>query len=523
MSECTDISYLSSLTRFLSSAKLLNTAITRAQSMVVVVGDPVALVSVGKCRKLWEQFIEICHEKKSMYGFTRNELKSHLEAIELKKIYGLNPMAPEFVPRIEAPAKPPTKVEEKSAAVTPLAPGLAGIKPPFLMPYNFIPPPFLGPPPGTNLHFPYMGPPLLNARGMPYNNMMPALSPPWIRPGFPPIPNSSVAHSQPFPQNPLLRSPIRGPSPILSRSPSPFPLMAPNFTGFFPPYPSPGPFPPTPYSQMQFQCGGHSPSQPELLLSPLPRPQPPNNQPPESESSTEKILPRGVSLATMLSSPDLQVAWHSHLLSSGQMREAEEFSCLLDRPQPQSPPAKRKELCRPVHAQSPDSGCFSSPPDTSRPLAAAAAKDSLSEVFESMLADFETAWPSPAVNAASEESSVPLYLRGAHADEQEKEVDESGELCVLDESILAFALEGQSFQAAEGHLPENKLFQRPHTNFQEMKSNFSSMPATKESNEPLVQTYAGVVRTPPKKEETDPIVKIRNLGTFGSSFYYDSE
>ena len=35
---------------FLSSDKLLNTAITRAQSLVAVVGDPVSLCSIGKCR-----------------------------------------------------------------------------------------------------------------------------------------------------------------------------------------------------------------------------------------------------------------------------------------------------------------------------------------------------------------------------------------------------------------------------------------------------------------------------------------
>ena len=87
--------------RFLSSGKLLNTALTRAQSLVAVVGDPVALVTVGKCRKVWEHFLEICEREKSFHGFTQQQLKSHLEAIELKKIYGLNPLAPEFVPKVE--------------------------------------------------------------------------------------------------------------------------------------------------------------------------------------------------------------------------------------------------------------------------------------------------------------------------------------------------------------------------------------------------------------------------------------
>lgn len=35
---------------FLSNVKLLNTAITRAQSLVLVVGDPLSLCLVGKCR-----------------------------------------------------------------------------------------------------------------------------------------------------------------------------------------------------------------------------------------------------------------------------------------------------------------------------------------------------------------------------------------------------------------------------------------------------------------------------------------
>uniref|UniRef100_A0A8C5R894 Probable helicase with zinc finger domain n=1 Tax=Leptobrachium leishanense TaxID=445787 RepID=A0A8C5R894_9ANUR len=84
---------------FLSNYKLLNTAITRAQSLVAVIGDPIALCSIGRCRKFWEQFITICHENKSLHGITFEQIKAQLEALELKKTYVLNPLAPEFIPR----------------------------------------------------------------------------------------------------------------------------------------------------------------------------------------------------------------------------------------------------------------------------------------------------------------------------------------------------------------------------------------------------------------------------------------
>ncbi|KAG8184133.1 hypothetical protein JTE90_008914 [Oedothorax gibbosus] len=83
---------------FLSNARLLNTAITRAQSLVAVVGDPVSLCSVGKCRKLWEKFIRTCHEEKSLFGITWDSLLSQLDSMELKKNFILNPLAPEFIP-----------------------------------------------------------------------------------------------------------------------------------------------------------------------------------------------------------------------------------------------------------------------------------------------------------------------------------------------------------------------------------------------------------------------------------------
>ena len=82
---------------FLSNEKLLNTAITRAQSLVAVVGDPLALCSVGKCRKLWERFVEVCSESGSLHGLTWAALRTMLDSVELRKAYVLNPMAPGLV------------------------------------------------------------------------------------------------------------------------------------------------------------------------------------------------------------------------------------------------------------------------------------------------------------------------------------------------------------------------------------------------------------------------------------------
>ncbi|GCB60757.1 hypothetical protein scyTo_0009228 [Scyliorhinus torazame] len=43
---------------FFNQSRVLNTAMTRAQSLVIVVGDALALCSVGKCSKIWKRYIQ---------------------------------------------------------------------------------------------------------------------------------------------------------------------------------------------------------------------------------------------------------------------------------------------------------------------------------------------------------------------------------------------------------------------------------------------------------------------------------
>ncbi|MPC09692.1 putative helicase with zinc finger domain [Portunus trituberculatus] len=126
---------------FLSNAKLLTTAITRAQSLVAVVGDPVSLCSVGKCRKLWERFLQLCSEAGSLYGITWSALRAQLDGVELKKTYGLNPLAPEFVPRyFYYPSLPPL-------SIVPAVPPYINILPPYssFIPANYPVHPMVGP------------------------------------------------------------------------------------------------------------------------------------------------------------------------------------------------------------------------------------------------------------------------------------------------------------------------------------------------------------------------------------------
>ncbi|NXR16088.1 HELZ2 Helicase, partial [Semnornis frantzii] len=51
---------------FFNNPRVLNTIMTRAQSLVVAVGDAVALCSYGQCSKVWKRFIQQCIEKGSV-------------------------------------------------------------------------------------------------------------------------------------------------------------------------------------------------------------------------------------------------------------------------------------------------------------------------------------------------------------------------------------------------------------------------------------------------------------------------
>ncbi|XP_029637064.1 uncharacterized protein LOC115212339 [Octopus sinensis] len=54
-------------TNFLNNKLLLNTAMSRAKYVVIVVGDPVALCISGDCKYIWQNFIQSCSELNTLY------------------------------------------------------------------------------------------------------------------------------------------------------------------------------------------------------------------------------------------------------------------------------------------------------------------------------------------------------------------------------------------------------------------------------------------------------------------------
>ena len=74
----------------------MNTAITRAKSLVAVVGDPFSLCTVGECRGNWKDYIKRCNKHQALYGASYEEILKAISA-SLGKM-SLNPQAASFVP-----------------------------------------------------------------------------------------------------------------------------------------------------------------------------------------------------------------------------------------------------------------------------------------------------------------------------------------------------------------------------------------------------------------------------------------
>ena len=113
---------------FLSDPKLLNTALTRAQSLIAVVGDPFSLRTVGDCQGVWEEFIKRCIDEGKLFGIEHNELEQCISQC------GLNVNAAEFVPTVVEEDNQPTwstqtfqehdKNDELAAQSSPIIAGL---------------------------------------------------------------------------------------------------------------------------------------------------------------------------------------------------------------------------------------------------------------------------------------------------------------------------------------------------------------------------------------------------------------
>ncbi|XP_071821610.1 3'-5' exoribonuclease HELZ2-like isoform X1 [Apostichopus japonicus] len=82
---------------FLSDKGELITALTRCQCLLYVIGDPIALCSVGDCHGTWEKYIKECQENYSLFppGTTLGSIKQKISAATQQ----LNPCAQSFQPQ----------------------------------------------------------------------------------------------------------------------------------------------------------------------------------------------------------------------------------------------------------------------------------------------------------------------------------------------------------------------------------------------------------------------------------------
>nr|CAD7397005.1 unnamed protein product [Timema cristinae] len=457
---------------FLSNSKLLNTAITRAQSLVAVVGDPVALCSIGRCseavvmnlsepllnqgyaihtdnwyssptlfrllldnktyalgtvrkhrknmpaavvskkltagemvlgrcvyhvtwqdsawvlcvscnmagwcfvvRKVWERFIEICNQNKSLFGITWSYLRSQLDGVELKKTYVLNPLAPEFVPRQFA-GEPYIRLPSLLGPYGGVGPMLTApyrfqVPPlppyPCPMPFFYLPGPPPPPPPSASLYLrtPLFPPPPPGGAG-PWALNYPLTSPPgrstpvgWqanavalaavlkkkqeesarFPPGLGPSERKPALFA-PAPQRPVPLGNDRDsyvPGGVIS--PASFP---PHLNTTFNSYLDKVVLPHDPMGgkrgvgagldkaeQIQFLHNVHFPE--KQALPPLPGHVLVNGHgPPLPHGDWCTLLPPNVSLGEMLESQPRQLEWYTHLMDTAGIEAATSFMELLN-------------------------------------------------------------------------------------------------------------------------------------------------------------------------------------------------
>lgn len=97
----------SSCPEFFNDIRALNTALTRAQSLVIVVGDAGALCCFGKCSKIWRSYIEHCISKGSVKpdNFNRDILQQEvLEILKFQKTEKVEMSESDVPPQAETDA-----------------------------------------------------------------------------------------------------------------------------------------------------------------------------------------------------------------------------------------------------------------------------------------------------------------------------------------------------------------------------------------------------------------------------------
>ena len=151
---------------FLSDGKLLNTAFTRAQSLVVVVGDPVALCAIGECTNVWRVYLKHCQNMSSLYpqNHTLDSIKQQVQELmnspnKGKLLQLVNQRSQQNVP---APAGPssnqkPAVLDYKAAATQDMQPTVKTAGPPKTE----------VPPPSRNETLQYMPPSPISVPGQP--------------------------------------------------------------------------------------------------------------------------------------------------------------------------------------------------------------------------------------------------------------------------------------------------------------------------------------------------------------------